>query len=238
VTIVNRRRTTRLAELGEDLVREYSARGTRDEDKEFYPIRVVLGVPGEDDFDLESTIAEADIIIAATPSTSPLFPSSTIPIPSKTDRKKAIILIGSYKPHMREISSELVQHALEDGGKIVVDSREACLQEAGELQGLGPEDVVELGELLGARSGEGTGSDIGAGIDRGQVRIFKSVSPLPSYPFLIPSSTRRPFPLPAYVVVEANVRLPFSYAPVLLCVTGRDRRTRRSHREHDDRSST
>jgi ornithine cyclodeaminase len=57
-----------------------------------------------------------------------------------------IILIGSYKPHMREVDNELIRRA----GLVVVDSAEACLAESGELIGSKKrdEDLVELGELV------------------------------------------------------------------------------------------
>lgn len=47
---------------------------------------------------------------------------------------------------MREIDTDLVLR----GGKIVVDSKEACLSEAGELIAADckPSDLVELGELV------------------------------------------------------------------------------------------
>lgn len=80
-------------------------------------------------------------------------------------RKKGRYLaaIGSYKPHMVEIHPDIVKqnvapehghrhfhkHAPQ-GGAIIVDSVEACLKEAGEViqAGLGPHEVVEVGELL------------------------------------------------------------------------------------------
>jgi len=46
---------------------------------------------------------------------------------------------------MREIDTDLVRRT----GKVVVDSKEACLIEAGELieAGLGADDLLELGEI-------------------------------------------------------------------------------------------
>ena len=71
---------------------------------------------------------------------------------------------------MREVDTNLIRRA----GIVVVDSRDACEVEAGELiqDGVGRDRMVELGELLS--------DDFGAlrrKIDSsGDVRVFKSVS--------------------------------------------------------------
>jgi ornithine cyclodeaminase/alanine dehydrogenase-like protein (mu-crystallin family) len=91
-------------------------------------------------FNLSQVVHNANIIICATPSTEPLF--NSVDVTSQT----RIILIGSYKPHMREVDNELIRRA----GLVVVDSAEACLAESGELIGSKKrdEDLVELGELV------------------------------------------------------------------------------------------
>lgn len=102
---------------------------------------------------VESFVKSADIIIAATSSTIPLFPSSWV----KTGTH--VILIGSYTPAMREVGKDLIlrstQSFPEDGSvsmcpKLLVDSREACLHEAGELidAHIKPEQMTEIGELV------------------------------------------------------------------------------------------
>lgn len=82
----------------------------------------------------------ADLIITATSSTTPFFPSEYVKPGAH------LCLIGSYTPQMREVDTDLVKRA----GKIIVDSRAACLVEAGELitAGFGPFDLVEVGELV------------------------------------------------------------------------------------------
>lgn len=105
----------------------------------------------------ESAVQDADIIVTCTPSTEPLFDSSVV------KDGTALCLIGSYQPHMHEVDQALVARA----GKIVVDSKSACLKEAGELikAGKREQDLVELGEILsGLRADE-----------EAQVRIYKSV---------------------------------------------------------------
>ncbi|KAJ9110488.1 hypothetical protein QFC19_001614 [Naganishia cerealis] len=81
----------------------------------------------------------------------------------------AIILIGSYKPTMHEIPGSVVAQGMTGGRKLVVDSREACLREAGELidAHVAEDDVVELGDVLSGASVGGEGE--------GGVYIFKSV---------------------------------------------------------------
>jgi ornithine cyclodeaminase len=84
-------------------------------------------------------LMEADIICTATSSRSPLFDVSSV-------RKGAHInLVGSYTPTMLEVDIDVIRSA----GKIAVDSRAACLLEAGELIRAGVDEtgLVELGEL-------------------------------------------------------------------------------------------
>lgn len=119
--------------------------------------------------DLCRLLREADIVITATSSTSPLFPSSYI------SPGTHLCLIGSYTPAMHEIDTELVKRA----GRVVVDYRAGAASEAGELisAGLGPSDVTELGELI-RLSGEGWVLNTSAveAVQRcGDVTIFKSV---------------------------------------------------------------
>lgn len=121
------------------------------------------------------TIQEADIIITATSSTTPFFPSASVKPGAH------LCLIGSYTPQMyavrvcltpddvliapyrHEVDTDLVKRA----GKVVVDSRAACLVrafsatrtiraeetpqiEAGELIAaqFQPSDLIEIGELV------------------------------------------------------------------------------------------
>jgi len=97
----------------------------------------------EDEYEsiIAEVLGESDAVFCCTPSTEPLFPHPYLE-PSKP---RYISLIGSYKPHMQEITKE----TLFSGDRIYVDSREACLKDAGELimAGVGENQVVELGEL-------------------------------------------------------------------------------------------
>lgn len=105
--------------------------------------------------ELEDAVRTADIVICATSSLEPLFPSAWV------RNGTHVILIGSYKPTMHEIDTTLVRRALptlvpnnhQSSSQIpilLVDSREDCLKEAGELitAGIRSDHITEIGELL------------------------------------------------------------------------------------------
>ncbi|KLO06967.1 NAD-binding protein [Schizopora paradoxa] len=121
---------------------------------------------GQHGFDLKHNVLKADIICTATSSTKPLFRSSWVKVGTH------INLVGSYTPEMREIDDDLVKRA----GKILVDSREACAHEAGELisAGISPADMVEVGEIVEI-DGEGIAERVIETKSAGDVSIFKSV---------------------------------------------------------------
>ena len=91
---------------------------------------------------IKTALGTTDIIICATSSTLPLFPSSWVRDGTH------VILIGSYKPEMREVDRDLILRSLR--GTLLVDSREACLREAGEILDacVQPEQMKEIGELI------------------------------------------------------------------------------------------
>jgi len=105
----------------------------------------------------------ADIICTATTSSTPVF--------QKDHLKKGVHIngIGSYKPAMQEIPSEVIQHAT-----LIVDQRAASLTEAGDIvipirQGFITNDHIhaELGEIIsGSKKGR---------ISEDQITVFKSV---------------------------------------------------------------
>ena len=111
---------------------------------------------------MEDAVRSADVIICATSSTVPLFPSSWVQTGTH------VILIGSFTPAMREVERELVLRAVQSPSCLVVDSRKACLEEAGELidAGLEPHQLTEIGELVNGLGDGRPGKDI---------TMFKSV---------------------------------------------------------------
>jgi ornithine cyclodeaminase len=111
----------------------------------------------------QAAVANADIICTATTSKSPVFRDA--------DLKPGVHIngIGSYTPEMQEVDETTIARA-----KVVVDSRTACLAEAGDLiiplhRGLISAEHIhaELGEIvLGYKPGRQMDSE---------VTFFKSV---------------------------------------------------------------
>jgi alanine dehydrogenase len=82
-------------------------------------------------------VRDADVVITATGSSTPVFAGRDLAPGAH------ITAVGSFTPTMRELDDDALR-----GARIVVDQREAALAEAGELRGLGPADVVEIGEVI------------------------------------------------------------------------------------------
>lgn len=111
----------------------------------------------------KEAVEAADIVCTATTSSTPVFDDS--------DLRSGVHInaIGSFQPHVQEIPAATVARAL-----VVVDSRDAALEEAGDLiqpieQGLIDGDPIhaELGELvLGRATGRPSES---------RITLFKSV---------------------------------------------------------------
>lgn len=85
----------------------------------------------------EDAIAGADVVVTATSSRTPVFPGRRL------GEGVHVTAIGSFRPTMRELDEDALR-----GARLVVDQREAALAEAGELQGLSPNEVVEIGEVI------------------------------------------------------------------------------------------
>ena len=109
------------------------------------------------------SLKEADVICTATPSKKPLFDHGDL------NPGVHINAIGSFKPHMQEIPVETVINS-----KVIVDKKETCTVEAGDLiipveEGIWSFDLVhgELGQVI---SGEVSGRD-----SEDEITLFKSV---------------------------------------------------------------
>lgn len=103
-------------------------------------------------------VAAADIVIAATTSTSPVFDGNDLKPGTHVSG------VGSFRPDMQEIDSTTVNQAL-----IVVDSKQGCCQEAGDLIQAGATNRVhaEIGEIVrGTKPGRS---------DDQQITFYKSV---------------------------------------------------------------
>jgi len=113
--------------------------------------------------DPRQAAADADVICTATTSAAPVF--------ADDDLKSGthINAVGSYQPHVQEVPPETVLRA-----RVVVDSRQAALDETGDLiqpirQGLITAEHIhaEIGEIVLGRA-EGRGSP-------DQITLFESV---------------------------------------------------------------
>ena len=96
-----------------------------------------LGIRGASPRD---AITDADIVVTATSSRTPVFQGGWL------GPGVHVTAVGSFTPQMRELDDETLR-----GARIVVDQRAAALAEAGELHGLSGDDVVELGEVVAGR---------------------------------------------------------------------------------------
>ena len=128
-TIVNRTDGVRLHELASSLRQSHPS--------------VAFNTLTLDDSRVKDAVRNADVICTATSSERPLFPSDWVSPGTHLN------LVGSFTPRMHEVDSQLVNRAW----KVVVDSREACAVEAGELiaagKAVGPNaSLIELGELV------------------------------------------------------------------------------------------
>lgn len=150
--IINRSSNSRLSSLSAALR------------SQFPHVEILSGDPST--LDLEAIVSSADIICTATSSTQPLFQASWVKPGTH------INLVGSYTPAMAEVDVGVIRRA----GKVLVDSREACLVEAGEVINakLKADDLVEVGEAT-ASNGEGIPSVVKTVKEAGDVTMFKSV---------------------------------------------------------------
>ncbi len=101
-------------------------------------------------------VQNADIIITATTSNTPVFDGNDLRPGTH------ITGVGSYTPQMQEVDAVTVNRA-----RVVVDSREAALAEAGDIIIPGAKIAAELGEIV-------NGTQPGRLNDR-EITFFKSV---------------------------------------------------------------
>ncbi len=86
-------------------------------------VRTEFGeVEVETALDAEKPLAQADVVCCATTAQEPLFALDALP------EQVHVNAIGAFRPTMRELPDELLA-----GGLVVVDEREAILEESGEI---------------------------------------------------------------------------------------------------------
>ena len=105
----------------------------------------------------EQVVEDADIVICATTSATPLFDGNALRPGTH------ITAVGTFVPEKREVDTTTLKRS----NRIVVDSREACLEEAGDL--IIPNAVIdaEIGEIVNGDK-QGRQSD-------DEITFFKSV---------------------------------------------------------------
>ncbi|KXY11883.1 ornithine cyclodeaminase family protein [Bacillus paranthracis] len=108
-------------------------------------------------------ISEADIIVTTTNASTPVFSK-------KLQKGVHVNAVGSFRPSMQELPS----HAIGNANKVVVESKEAALEETGDLQVPIKEGLfeasnlhAELGQII---SGEKAGRE-----NDEEITVFKSV---------------------------------------------------------------
>ena len=117
----------------------------------------LTGVRAERADDANEAIAGADIVIAATSSSTPVFDGSRV------EPGTHVTGVGSYTLDMREVDAALVSRA-----RIIVDQRDAVMEEAGDIVGPIRDGVIdetaivaEIGEVvLGRIPGRTSDTDI------------------------------------------------------------------------------
>lgn len=83
-------------------------------------------------------VRDADIVICATTSSTPLFDGNDLKAGTH------ITAVGTFVPEKREVDTITIHRA----NRIVVDSREACLEEAGDLIIPNANVDAEIGEII------------------------------------------------------------------------------------------
>ena len=105
----------------------------------------------------QEVVENADIVICATTSATPLFDGKNIKPGAH------ITAVGTFVPEKREVDTTTITRAK----RIVVDSREACLEEAGDLIIPNAQIDAEIGEIV---NGDKQGRQ-----SEDEITFFKSV---------------------------------------------------------------
>ena len=96
----------------------------------------------------QEVVADADIVLCATTSATPLFDGNDL------QPGTHITAVGTFVPEKREVDTTTIRRS----DRIVVDSREACVEEAGDLIIPNAQIDAEIGEILnGDKPGRGLG---------------------------------------------------------------------------------
>ena len=132
-------------------IREEAARKLADEVQTWPDAPEVQVLPPVDE-----AVRHADVIITATTSKSPLFNGEALKPGTH------ITAIGAFTPEMQEVDQATVDRA-----RVVVDSREACLAEAGDLIKTRACIDAEIGEIVNGQAPPRQNSE--------EITLFKTV---------------------------------------------------------------
>lgn len=153
-----------------------------------WPAHIALNVFDEQDnrdAALEALLAESDVIFCTTGTSQPLFPASYLTSEKARQKTRYLAAIGSYRLDMEEVDSEYIKQIIDPtsvladsafrGGIVTVDTREGCLQEAGELvkAGVPPEKMVDVGRIFEEKD-SGDALELTKWLEEGLV-VYKSV---------------------------------------------------------------
>jgi len=105
---------------------------------------------------ITEAVQQADIVLAATTSKTPLFDGNNLKPGTH------VTGVGAFTPEMQEIDENAIRRA-----RVIVDSREACLAEAGDIIKSEAHIDGELGDVLNGR--------IPGRQDKEEITFFKSV---------------------------------------------------------------
>jgi ornithine cyclodeaminase/alanine dehydrogenase-like protein (mu-crystallin family) len=108
------------------------------------------------------SVAEADLICTCTTSGKPLFDGSLL------TPGVHVNAVGSHRPDARELDTETVRR-----GRVVVETREVALAEAGELAIPIAEGAIEEGHVVADLAGAVRGAEVRRSTD--DLTVFKSV---------------------------------------------------------------
>ncbi|WP_437750490.1 ornithine cyclodeaminase family protein [Staphylococcus shinii] len=113
--------------------------------------------------DVETAIADADIIVTATNAQTPVFKQ-------RLAQGVHVNAVGSFKPDMQELPSQ----AIVDADKVVVEAVEAALEETGDLINPVSEGVFGRNHLY-SELGHIVASKLEGRVSEDEITIFKSV---------------------------------------------------------------
>jgi len=105
---------------------------------------------------IREAIQKSDIVLAATTSTTPLFDGNDLKPGTH------VTGVGAFTPEMQEIDENTVRRA-----RVIVDSREACQAEAGDIIKTNASIEAELGEIVNGEHPDRK--------SREEITFFKSV---------------------------------------------------------------